>query len=262
MPTPEGHRTFFDGEIMQVPAACWLGEAESHRLRRVLRLKEGAALVVTDAAGHSFAGSIIGFSKDKIEVGLHHALDLSTASSAHQLRIFMALPRVGGSTGAKAKIDDLIFPLSELGATEVVPILSEFSVAKPQAEKWMEKRERLMRLCVESAKQCGREQILRIGRLSDFSNIVSEPFDLGFILDPDPQFFITAEALGQKIKAQIEKKANIGLHLLIGPEGGFSHSEIALAEKKGYSRLCFNSNILRTPTAVISSLAVFGFMLR
>ena len=262
MPTREGHRVFLDEVVREIPGACWLSESESHRLRRVLRLKEGAALVVTDAAGQSFAGSIIAFSNSQVEVGLHHVLDLSSATKNHEVRVFMALPRVGGSTGAKAKMDDLIFPLSELGATEIIPMVSEFSVVKPEAEKWMEKRERYLRLAIESAKQCGRDQPLRVAGLTEFSNILSEPFDLGFILDPDPKFFVQASDLLQKVKFASEKPQPLRLHLLIGPEGGFSHPEIQQAEKKGYDRLCFNSNILRTPTAVISALAVFGFMLR
>lgn len=262
MSTRDGHRVFLDCVVGEIPGACWLSEAESHRLRRVLRLKEGAALVVTDATGKSYAGSIIAFSKARVEVGLHHALDFSSPAEKHRVCVFMALPRVGGSTGSKARIDDLIFPLSELGATEIVPMVSEFSVVKPQAEKWMEKRERFLRLSIESAKQCGRQQPLQVGELTDFEKVLAEPFDLGFILDPDPRFFVAAGDLMQRLKSVRETTEAWRLHLLIGPEGGFSHAEILAAEKKGYDRLCFNSNILRTPTAVISALAVFGFMLR
>jgi 16S rRNA (uracil1498-N3)-methyltransferase len=44
--------------------------------------------------------------------------------------------------------------------------------------------------------------------------------------------------------------------LLVGPEGGFSSEEVALAEKFGFQQISLGTNILRMETACIAGCAI------
>ena len=44
--------------------------------------------------------------------------------------------------------------------------------------------------------------------------------------------------------------------LLVGPEGGFSEKELALAKSQGYKSVHLGSRILRTETAPVAALAI------
>jgi 16S rRNA (uracil1498-N3)-methyltransferase len=47
--------------------------------------------------------------------------------------------------------------------------------------------------------------------------------------------------------------------VLIGPEGGFSAAEAALAKEKGFHAVSLGPNILRTETAAVAVLGMIGY---
>jgi len=51
------------------------------------------------------------------------------------------------------------------------------------------------------------------------------------------------------------------IHLFIGPEGGFTHEEVALAEEKSFQVVSLGKRILRAETAAISAVALVQFLL-
>jgi 16S rRNA (uracil1498-N3)-methyltransferase len=61
--------------------------------------------------------------------------------------------------------------------------------------------------------------------------------------------------------AKANTPARSKISLAIGPEGGWTEDEIALARASGFLEASLGENILRTETAVIASLAVLQFAL-
>jgi 16S rRNA (uracil1498-N3)-methyltransferase len=51
------------------------------------------------------------------------------------------------------------------------------------------------------------------------------------------------------------------IHLLIGPEGGFTQDEVALAEEKSFLVISLGKRILRAETAAISAVTLVQFLL-
>jgi 16S rRNA (uracil1498-N3)-methyltransferase len=51
-----------------------------------------------------------------------------------------------------------------------------------------------------------------------------------------------------------------GVALLIGPEGGFSEAEIALARDAGFTGIALGARVLRTETAPVAALAVLQYL--
>ena len=50
------------------------------------------------------------------------------------------------------------------------------------------------------------------------------------------------------------------VHLLIGPEGGFTHEEVALAQEKGFQVVSLGKRILRAETAALSAVTLVQFL--
>ncbi|MEW6214564.1 MAG: RsmE family RNA methyltransferase, partial [Nitrospirota bacterium] len=51
------------------------------------------------------------------------------------------------------------------------------------------------------------------------------------------------------------------LHLIIGPEGGFTKEEVTLAKEKGLLTISLGKRILRAETAAISAVTLIQFLL-
>ncbi|MEM7233543.1 MAG: RsmE family RNA methyltransferase [Planctomycetota bacterium] len=208
-----------------------LSPRESRHLLRVLRRRVGDAVVVL-AGGHGFHGAIEsadGDSSVSVRVG---EADGSLRSS---LPWRVAVAPVKGS-----EMDGAIRTASELGVEGIVPLITERgqipAAASGRTERWR-------RIATESAKQCGRATPLEV-------------------LEAQTIEAVLAGAEGQSrwiAHPGIEGREGGGLSslrpdpalFLVGPEGGFSTSEVEQAIDLGAQPLAFPTPVLRTPTAVL-----------
>lgn len=134
----------------------------------------------------------------------------------------------------------------ELGVTSITPILSERCVVKMDAERMNKKQTQWQAIAVSACEQCGRNQIPTIHlptTLHTFLKACTTPVKL--ILHPFATLSLRTMACDLSATT-----------LLIGPEGGFSDTEITLSMAHGFQALRLGPRTLRTETAAISALSV------
>jgi 16S rRNA (uracil1498-N3)-methyltransferase len=147
---------------------------------------------------------------------------------------------------------------TELGAREIVPLAAARSdkALIGAAEK---RRSRWERILAESAQQARR---LR-------------PAMMGGIISPEKAFaecaagtriFLSERREAPSIREVLGARAarrdsRVVAAIAIGPEGGWTDTEIAAAGAAGFSEASLGENILRTETAVLAAMAVVGFAL-
>jgi 16S rRNA (uracil1498-N3)-methyltransferase len=143
------------------------------------------------------------------------------------------------------KMDAIVRDATELGATKIVPVIGERSIARPDAAR----AERWRRIAVEAARQCGRGDVPRI----------EEPVALGALLarERDPE--VSAFCLDPRAEAPLGAAlAGLGtdreVAFLVGPEGGWSDAEIAEAARAGYAPARLGTLVLRTETVCAAVL--------
>jgi 16S rRNA (uracil1498-N3)-methyltransferase len=133
----------------------------------------------------------------------------------------------------------------ELGVNTIVPVISEFSNVKLQADRLDNKMTHWLNIIISAAEQCGRSRLPELVPPVSFSDCLS--LDISnprLILQPNSQ---------QSLQS-IELEGN-HLSMLIGPEGGFSESEIQEACNKGAISINMGPRILRAETAVVTALS-------
>ena len=69
------------------------------------------------------------------------------------------------------------------------------------------------------------------------------------------------EAVHKICTSTIDRVAVSPIHILIGPEGGFTKEEITTAEKRGLIVTTLGKRILRAETAAISAITLVQFLL-
>jgi 16S rRNA (uracil1498-N3)-methyltransferase len=128
----------------------------------------------------------------------------------------------------------LIEKLTELGVTHFTPLRTKRSVVHPRETKLA----RLERYVVEACKQSGRNTLLQVNPLQDWEDYCqrAEP-DLRIVAHPGPKG--PAWPSGCDVA--------IG----VGPEGGFTEEEIAIAMSHGWQGMNLGPRILRIETAAI-----------
>jgi 16S rRNA (uracil1498-N3)-methyltransferase len=213
-----------------------LEQAEQHYLSRVLRLRPDDRFAVVDGAGHLWQASLAGDQAQLLQPldgPWQHEPEPKT-----RLHLAVALPR--------RDADVLLRMATELGIDGLQPLQAERSVA----ERW--NRARALAIVREALEQCER---LWLPALQD-------PCSPRAVFDTATGVRLLATTRGahpQNLTALLPPMLNIcsdAVTLAIGPEGGWSPAEEALAIERGWQPVSLGPTILRTSTAAVAAAAV------
>jgi 16S rRNA (uracil1498-N3)-methyltransferase len=219
-----------------------LPEAASHHARRVLRLRPGDAVTLFDGAGHEFHAVLMpADAKDET-----HSRARIVAAAAVDREATIAVTLVQ-ALSAQEKIDWLVEKCVELGVRRLVLAPSERSVVRLEAARQARRLARWHEIAVSAACQCGRNRLMSIDYAPDLGGALRLALDgceRRWVLDPGAPAGIGAGLAARDLAA--------GVLCVVGPEGGFTEEEIALAESLGYARARLGARVLRTETAGVA----------
>src|SRR6185436_15410174 len=136
-----------------------LVEAEAQHLAKVMRAAVGDEVVLFDGSGAEFAAKVARLSKSVVLLEIVERREINREPRV-ELTLAVALPK-----GERQKW--LVEKLTELGATRLIPLITERGVAQPVESAL----DRLRRGVIEASKQCGRNRLMEIAapeRVTDF----------------------------------------------------------------------------------------------
>jgi 16S rRNA (uracil1498-N3)-methyltransferase len=211
-------------EDLERPA---LADGDRHHLERVLRVREGEQLTVSDGVG--------GHRPVRFGAGAGGVLDPlgsveHDAPPAPAITVCFAVPK-----GERPEL--VVQKLTELGVDRIVPFTSARSVVRWDSERAARHVDRLRRVAREAAMQCHRTWLPSIDALRTFDEVVTLPG--------------AALANGGGGPPTL-------LHpvLLIGPEGGFTPEELGI----GLPAVGLGVHVLRAETAAIAAATALGLL--
>ncbi len=211
----------------------------AHRLARVLRLRRGDKVVLTEGGEREFEVELTGVSANAV-TGVVTGDRPSPSEPAIEVVLYQSLIRPN-------RFDIAIEKGTELGVARFVPVVN----ARSQIEEASQGRaERWGRLVIEAAEQCGR------GRLP----AIDPPLPFGEALASAPGVLVVpyeaerANRLADYLRALPEKPHAVSL--FIGPEGGYTDGEIALARESGAALVTLGRQVLRSETAGVVAAAI------
>jgi len=162
----------------------------------------------------------------------------ATPAPAVPVTIAVALPK-----GDRQKW--MVEKLTELGVARLVPLVTSRGVAEATDSA----RSRLERGVIEACKQCGRDTLMAIGAAETIGVLLA-----GL---PAGTRAVIADPGGVPLEATLPTghDATTAVVVLVGPEGGFTPEEVAMAEAAGCVRVSLGRHILRIETAAIAAAA-------
>ena len=229
-------RLFVSPERVQGVRAT-LDEAAHRHLVKVLRLGPGAAIRLFDGRGTEIEARIEAVGRVSVEVllGERHRV----AGPACDITLLQAVPR-------GERMDLIVQKTTELGVARIVPVLVEHGMVKPASDR--NRRWRI--IAEEAARQCERADVPQIEesvRLADAITAMAGYVGSRFILWESEQMLSFRQALAAGPRQ---------VALLVGPEGGFTHSEVAMCASAGFQATRLGPRILRSETAAIVAVAL------
>ncbi|MEO0530208.1 MAG: RsmE family RNA methyltransferase [Planctomycetota bacterium] len=206
---------------------------ETHHLLKVMRLNEGDQLVLFDGSGDEFDTELLEAPRRGPARLLVRSRQKVDREAPIAVTLGVALPK-----GDRQKV--LVEKLTELGVRRLVPLVTEHSVAAPKASGL----EKLRRGVIEASKQCGRNVLMQI----------EEPIPLAsFLTETEAERRLIAHPSGEPLTVG---RSFAPVAVAIGPEGGFSDTEVANATDAGWESVAIGRSILRIETAAIACAAL------
>lgn len=207
-----------------------LSEEESRHCVRVLRLRVGDSLYVTDGEGTLCRAEIVEISPKNCTLSLRERTE---AFEKRNYRLCVAM----APTKNTDRLEWFVEKATEIGIDRIVPLLTE------HGERRVLKTDRLMRVATGAVKQSLKAYHPQIDELTSFRQVVEEQsFEgLKFIA------YCGEEVKRTPLKACVRPGEDV--LVLIGPEGDFSPEEVAMARRNGFIPVSLGRSRLRTETA-------------
>ncbi len=212
---------------------------DGRHIARSLRMRIGESLTVCDTRGTDYLCEIKEIVENTVKLNIIEETPNLTEPTV-RVTLFQCNPKGD-------KLDTVTQKAVELGVSEIVPVISEHCVSRPDKKSADKKRERLGRIADEAAKQSGRGRLPQVGETISFKACCER-------LKGFHKSILFYELGGKPLKEIVNKDVG-SVAIVIGPEGGFSKAEVELAIENGAEIATLGSRILRTETAPLAALS-------
>lgn len=218
----------------------FLSAEESHHAVKVLRLKAGAELFLTDGAGKLYKTEIAEAHFKKTRLYINQVTTPQPPRSVY-VHLVVAPPK------SPERLEWFVEKAIEIGVEEISFILCEHS------EKKQLNLERIQRVAVSAMKQSLKMYMPCLNPLMAFSDFMHKPFQqtqkfIAYLPDKMPPL------LASRVKPQQS------YCLLIGPEGDFSPKEVNWAIANEFQPVSLGQSRLRTETAALIGVHTFNLL--
>ncbi len=225
------------GRIVRLP------EQAGEHLVRVLRLEIDHPIILFNGDGYEYDAALCIFAKRAVDACISTARLTSRESPLH-VTLAQAIAR-------GEKMDWVIQKATELGVSEIVPIITERTEVRLHEDRTERRMAHWLGVITASCEQCGRTRLPKLHEPQKLANWVSTlPSSSGIRLALLPE--------GEEDLRSLLKVSSTAFTIVVGPEGGFSEQDAAILRSGQFHNLKLGPRILRTETAGCAALAAIN----
>lgn len=244
-------RFFITSKKIIINEVLSISDDEAKHLK-VLRLKEGDRVIISNGLGDEFNAEIIKVSSKEIQFYIQ-SKKKATIYEKPLLILAQAIPRF-------SKMELIIQKATELGIDIIFPITtsrSYISKTDLNPNRWA----RWEKILKEASKQSGRALIPKLTRPLNFSDFLKNNYIPISGKSLNLRLLLWEGEKTQNIKTTLKSfsKYPKSISILIGPEGGFSDMEVTQAKAAGYRVSSLGPYIMRVETAAIAILSILEY---
>lgn len=207
----------------------------SHHLAKVLRAKVGDEVMIFNGRDEESVCVIEAIEKKQVVVKVRELIRVSRESD---LTIHLGQVMAKGD-----KMEFTIQKAVELGVASITPLFSERCEIKLTKDRMDKKIEHWQEIVVSACEQSGRTRVPLVLPVQNFDEWTQKA-GAKIILDP------RGEQDLKNVPADLKE-----ISITVGPEGGFSETEINAAREAGCQIIHMGPRILRTETAALAAIS-------
>lgn len=236
-----------------------LSESGTNHVSKVLRLKIGDHIVLFDGKGHECQATLTQVGKTTCA----NIDQLITRQSESPLNIELLQVLSRGD-----RMDFTIQKAVELGIKRIVPLTSERCGVKLDTARAAKKIDSYQKIVISACEQCGRNVVPPVMPLQSLSSYLKTLKAERDESEAKAETESSADSATQRfINITLDPRAQHKLtdlpatghyRLLIGPEGGFTETEVQESIEAGFVGVTLGPRILRTETTALVTLAILG----
>jgi 16S rRNA (uracil1498-N3)-methyltransferase len=222
---------------------------EGGRLEALLewRPRPGEALTVTSIDGVLFRARLTELHEGSATLVPFE--EMGMAEAAPEIILIQALPE-------RERMETIIQKATELGITSILPFKSEKSISLAELDSRQKRSHNWGEIARKAARQSMRPDIPEVLPYSSFEGAIAAAENSGLKI-----MFWEGSQTGLKELLTQARRPVESAALLVGPEGGFSASEVKAALDKGFSAVNLGLRVLRTETAAIFGAGLLRYEL-
>ena len=211
-----------------------LDKSQSHYLTKVMRIKENEVFSLFNKNGE-WEAKILGISKSVVEFKTIKQL----RQKENTKELWLAFSPI------KLNFQNfMIQKATELGVTKFLPVIFDRTIVRKI------NKERLEKIVIEASEQSNRLNV----------PLIEESQSLKSFLNSNSIDLIFTDLNSNNKKIDSSKLSNKPTCIIVGPEGDFSEAEREqILNFDGVQALKINDNILRSETAVISTISIVNY---
>jgi 16S rRNA (uracil1498-N3)-methyltransferase len=212
-----------------------LDEEESRHALKVLRLKPGDSLIVTDGKGNRHVAEITAATKSICHFSIKETVNVDR----RKCHIHIAI----APTKNIDRREWFVEKATEIGVDEISFLNCE------KSERKVVNLDRLNKKAISAMKQSGQAWLPLLHPIKTFNDMMESEGDKYIAqVDSDNHHHLKDVAKSNKYI------------MLIGPEGDFSPDEIAMALNNGFKKVSLGSSVLRTETAGLAACHILNLI--
>ena len=225
---------------------CALGRDEARHLQTVLRVKPGEPVCLFDGQGRTRRAVISAAEK--------HGLSLAADAPVQEHPCHPCTITLFACVSKGNRMDWTVEKAVELGVGSIVPVISDRTVVRLDADDGIAKAARWSRVAEEAARQCGAAWLPTI--------IPPAPFKacLPLVTQTAPVFVAALSPAAKPLREALEAFAAPPplAGWFVGPEGDFTPAELDALLASGAIPVSLGQQVLRAETACLYGLCALN----
>ena len=218
-----------------------VGGPELAHMRKVLRLRPGARVLLWDGAGTEHEALLDAYG-DGVAA-------LTVVRSYRPERESPLAVTLAQAVGKGDKMDWVVEKSTELGVACVAPFVSSHTVPRFAGGKGERRRGRWEKIAAAAARQSGRTRVPTVLDVDRFDEVLARDWQC------EARLLFLEGSRGRPLASVREEVGSLrSVLVMVGPEGGFTPAEAGDAADSGFRPVRLGRRILRTETAALAAV--------
>lgn len=222
------HRFFVKENIEQGGNVILRDPDIIHQIKDVLRLRLGASVVLLDNKSTEFHGELELISKGEIRI---NEILMKKVSNNSKIKMNLYFSMI-----KKDKAEWILQKCTEIGVSEFHPVISD------RTEKINLNIERAEKIIREASEQSERVDLPKLYEAVSLEKALAE-------VQPP---IVALHINGEKIDVSQHRGSTSAISVFVGPEGGWSETDLDLFKKHNVKLVSIGQNVLRAETASVA----------